>query len=298
MKNAMKAAAMICMLAGMLGSHPKTAQAKSYNLGNIMPLGDSITMGWPVDGGYRDPLCNRLTNAGYNFSMVGSSTENPTTTLSSTGQAHHEGHGGYFIRGDLNPPPVVQGTTYSGLYENLDDWIGPGKAAPDMILLMVGTNDIYHGYQRETASDRLTALVNHIYDYRPNVTLCVASIAPMADAARDAYAQAYNAAIPGIVSNQRSLGRNVRFVDMHGTLTLSDLHTDGIHVAASGCDKMANAWAGAIISAVPEPNTSALAITGILGALAYAWQKRRNGIARPRVPLEHGNPVGCIIEQD
>lgn len=296
MKSTFIAAALTAVLAALLASTCGTAQAKSYNLGNIMPLGDSITMGWPVAGGYREPLYNHLHAAGYAFSLVGSSTENPTTTLADAGQVHHEGHGGYVIRGNLNPPLVVDGMTRPGLHENLGAWIGPGKAAPDVILLMVGTNDIYCDYQRATAPDRLAALVDHIYEYRPDVSLFVASITPMRDPVKDACAQAYNAAIPGIVAAQRKLGRDVRFVDMHGAVAVNDLDADGLHLAASGCDKMADAWAGAIIAAVPEPDTSALAITGVLGALAYAWQKRQYGTTRPRVPLEHGNPVGRTVQ--
>lgn len=297
MKNVMIAASLLCLLAGLPGSVPETAQAKDYNLGNIMPLGDSITMGWPVEGGYRDPLYNRLHAAGYAFSLVGSSTENPTTTLASVGQINHEGHGGYFIRGDLDPPPVVGGTTYSGLYENLGDWIGPDKADPDVILLMVGTNDIYCDYQRATAPDRLSALINRIYECRSSVSLFVASITPMRDSVKDAYAQTYNAAIPSILAGQRELGRDVHFVDMHSKVASSDLYTDGVHLAATGCDKMAEAWAGALMTLAPEPGMSTLATTGLLALLAYAWQKRPLGKAKSRVPLaeQNGNRPHCEI---
>lgn len=275
MKNAKMAPTLMCMIAGVLGSVPEISQARDYNLGNIMPLGDSITMGWPVEGGYRDPLYDRLHAAGYTFSLAGSSTENPSSTLAGASQVHHEGHGGFFIRGDLDPPPVVDGTTCSGLYENLGAWIGPGKAAPDIILLMVGTNDISHGYQRATAPDRLALLIDCIYQYRPQVSLFVASITPMRDTARDAYAQAYNAAIPGIVNDQRELGRNVHFVDMHSAVAPSDLFSDGVHLTAGGYDKMAEAWTDAMVVTTPEPGTPILATTGLCGFLAYAWQRQR-----------------------
>src|SRR5689334_17727296 len=58
----------------------------------IMPLGDSITHGYTVAGGYRTRLYSDLNNAGFSFTLVGSSTDNPTSVLSQAGQAHHEGH--------------------------------------------------------------------------------------------------------------------------------------------------------------------------------------------------------------
>ena len=279
MKRTMLATALTFILAGMAGMAAPNARADDYNLGSIMPLGDSITMGYPVEGGYRDPLYDRLHAHGYTFSFVGSSTENPSSTLTDAGQAQHEGHSGYFIWGgnDLSSPPIVNGNVTSGLYENLGDWIGPGKAAPDIILLMAGTNDMYQDYQRATAPDRLTALINRIYYYQPSVSLFVASITPLKDTAKDAYVQTYNAAIPGIVSDQRTrLGRDVRFVDMYGALTTGDLYGDGVHLAGSGDEAMAQAWYDAVTTPTPEPGTLVLLATALLGLLAYTWRKRRN----------------------
>ena len=64
----------------------------------IMPLGASITSGsGGTDGGYRDRLYTDLHDAGFSFTFVGTSTENPSRLLSQVGQTHHEGHPGYRI---------------------------------------------------------------------------------------------------------------------------------------------------------------------------------------------------------
>ena len=46
------------LLAGLLATFAwQAAQtAQAADLGKVMPLGDSITLGVPVNGGYRDPL--------------------------------------------------------------------------------------------------------------------------------------------------------------------------------------------------------------------------------------------------
>lgn len=265
-------AALLCVFVGMVVVAPPEVRADSCSLGTIMPLGDSITMGYPVEGGYRDPLCVLLSNSGYDFSFVGSSTENASSALVRAGQASHEGHGGYFIRGDLDSPPIANGIAASGLYEHLGDWIGPGAATPDAILLMIGTNDIYHNYCRATASERLKDLIDRIYDYRPDVSLFVASIPPMTDPIKNAYAATYNTAIPDIAGCQRRSGRDVRFVDMYRAIATSDLYADGVHLAAGGDRKMARAWYDALTMDVPEPCSLWLAISGLSGIMGYAWR--------------------------
>src|SRR5438445_10398749 len=70
----------------------------------IMPLGDSTTWGGApvppyvlVPGGYRTRLYSDLHDAGYSFTLVGTSTDNPSSLLSQAGQTHHEGHPGYAL---------------------------------------------------------------------------------------------------------------------------------------------------------------------------------------------------------
>jgi lysophospholipase L1-like esterase len=207
------------------------AQPPSNALGAIMPMGDSITLGVPVAGGYRDPLYTLLHNRGDTFTFVGSLTDYATSTLTSAGQTHHEGHSGYVI---------ANGGGRSGLDENLAGWIGPGAAAPDKILLMIGSNDINIGYDMPNAPTRLSTLITHIYGYRPNVKLFVASIIPMVGHEPDV--QAFNATIPGIVASHQALGRNVVYVPMYDAMNINTDLADGLHPNALGYQHMAQAW--------------------------------------------------------
>jgi len=214
----------------------QTAQtARAEDLGTIMPMGDSITLGFPVNGGYRDPLCSLLTNRNDTFTFVGSQTGYATTVLTDAGQAHHEGHSGYVI---------TNGTSRSGLDENLASWIGPGALNPDKILLMIGSNDINLSYDMPDAPARLSNLVDHIYGYLPTVKLYLASIIPMSGHESDV--QTFNAAIPDIVTNNRALGRDVVYVPMHDALNIGTDLSDGLHPNASGYAKMAAAWDAAL----------------------------------------------------
>ena len=53
----------------------------------------------------------------------------------------------------------------------------------------------------------------------PNVRLYVAAITPLSNSTSDAWAVAYNSAIPGIVAKYKGMGDNVTFVDMHSVRT-------------------------------------------------------------------------------
>ena len=132
-----------CFLLGVMWMLPTTLAMAEAPL-RIMPLGDSITVGYaagwdPFTFGYRGPLYTRLTNAGEHIQYVGESRQPwdnlfgwgvPTNiagpNLDSLGQDCHRGYGGDRI-GDIAA--------------NVVNWLNAD--APDVILLMVGINDTY-----------------------------------------------------------------------------------------------------------------------------------------------------------
>jgi hypothetical protein len=84
--SAVVAAAGIALPAG-------SAAAESNGGVRIMPLGDSITEGTQVPGGYRIGLWQRTAAAGYRVDLVGSQFNGPTAL----GDHDHEGHPGWRI---------------------------------------------------------------------------------------------------------------------------------------------------------------------------------------------------------
>lgn len=221
----------------------------------IMPLGDSITYGYPAPGGYRTRLYSLLASEGYSFDFVGSLTDNGSPDLP---DPNHEGHPGWRA---------------IDLSANIAGWLNVSD--PDVILLHIGTNDLSTGASSATTLDRLNTLMGQIISQKPGVRLIVSSVVPRTDKT-EFDSRSYNSGIPTLVSNFDSQGYNVSFVDIHAALTSGDLY-DGIHPNQGGYDKMANAWNGAIQSAVPVPEPVSVAATGTgLGLLMLRRRARKN----------------------
>jgi len=260
------------------------AQA-AINLGNIMPLGDSITLGIGAVNGYRLPLYNLLHNNGYAFTFVGSQNSNSDATLTSIGQGQHEGVSGSAIQ-DLGSSPgdgskfIAPFTPSRGIVDVLPAVMGPGTVAPDYILLLIGGNDVVFDYNDDPANpagssahaparlDHLIAAIsNKITGERPNAHLIVASLTPTAIASKNAPIQAFNAALPQIIANHQALGENVSLIDLYTPLNPATDFADGyLHPNAMGYEKIATAFYNGIV-AVPEPSVPGLIAVGFIGML-------------------------------
>jgi lysophospholipase L1-like esterase len=207
----------------------------------IMPFGDSITYGvGGSNAGYRSFLGALLAQQGISYQFVGSISDNPG--MLAADQMHHEGHPGYVIESGSSGR--------AGLADSLAAWLGAGGVAPDVILLMIGTNDIDVNYDNANVGKRLDAFISRISDrtsgLRPDADLVVAQIVKIGDATEDARAQTYNAQIATIVANHKAAGERVSVVDMHTPLDAGDF-SDKLHPNDSGYGKMAQVWLNAIL---------------------------------------------------
>lgn len=222
-----------------------SASGQIVHAQSILPLGDSITDGYEVTGGYRTELYKRMTNAGATFSFLGSQTDNPSPTLTAAGQIHHEGHSGYRTDQIYNNLLGSDGTTGNNGGYWLAGGNGTGRSAisPNIILLHIGTNDRTQGENTQTMTNKLAILLNMLATNQPNAIVFVASLIPRTDnATYEADQQVYNALIPGMVAG---MGTNFHFVDMHSVVAPAQL-ADGVHPTQAGYDAMGDAWFAAI----------------------------------------------------
>ncbi|MEG4803337.1 SGNH/GDSL hydrolase family protein [Microcoleus sp. ARI1-B5] len=205
--------------------HPSGLSSSTASPGNrpikIMPLGDSITDGYFFPGGYRIDLQPAMESRGYAIEFVGSLSNGPDTLLSQ----HHEGHSGWRIE---------------EIRDRVVEWLQTFQ--PDIILLLIGTNNIGQWYQVETASYRLNQLIDSIFQTAPNVKLFLASIPPMYEPTLNQRVIQYNQKSEELVKEKQQAGKPIDFVDLYNILSLDDL-PDGVHPNREGFRKIAGAWA-------------------------------------------------------
>ncbi len=206
----------------------------------VMPLGDSITDGFTVDGGYRVPLWEKLDNAGLSsrIDFVGPNG----WAIPDGADYNHAGYSGYAI---ADCPGRM------GIY-NFIDWLMEEYPA-DVVMLQIGTNDILSSYELGTAGERLELLVDSILTYIPEGGMLYVSTIPYMDAdvttytdaytveEMDAAVDAYNADVRAVVAKKQAEGKPITQADINSVLTKSDL-SDGVHPSVDGYHKMADYW--------------------------------------------------------
>lgn len=187
---------------------------KLQSCSNIMPLGDSITVG--VNGGYRNTLYTGLQENNCGVSFVGTLSDENTRVS----DKDHEGHPGYSIE---------------NIAANVNSWLTATK--PNIILLMIGTNDTawWSAESAEQIAARHNSLIDTIRANRPDAWIFVASIPPQTSKNiqpngidRAVLTRRFNEVIRNNVKARVETGERIRFVDVSSVLTTADLY-DGIH---------------------------------------------------------------------
>jgi len=195
----------------------------------ILPLGDSITDGFNVAGGYRINLFSTAHAANQHITYVGSLQNGPTTVDGVSFPRNNEGHSGWTISqvSALVPSPAL-------------------NTMPNIVLVHIGTNDMYNGVSvAPGAAQRLDSLVGSLVTNAPNALIVVAKITPLSDSGREQIVQAYNSDIPAYINARIAKGQHVVLVDMSANFPTSDL-ADGTHPTANGYARMAAVWYAAI----------------------------------------------------
>ena len=225
----------------------------------IMPLGDSITVGFtdagwhvPFEFGYRGHLARMLDEAGVPFLFVGGSSEPFTGAFGDPTRG-----GTAYPVNELRDPQIGQsrhrGTAGIGIYGvnvYAASWIKADE--PDMILLMVGIN----GVNSESPS-QIATLMNTIYSTKPDVAVVVAQITPMSIYSADLIA--YNTYIrETLVPTLKAQGKKISTVDQHRNFLTDPADNHSIdptkfsngfsHPTNSAYELMARSWFPAVAS--------------------------------------------------
>lgn len=198
----------------------------------IMPLGDSITLGYGSANldGYRRELYRSLISAGYPVDFVGSQLNGPDDF-----DRDHEGHPGW----------QAEGGDSGGIAPNVFGWLTSNKA--DIVLLHIGTNDISNNNQSPV---KVAHILDEIDRYDRNITVILALIVNRRD-----YSPAtsqFNQDVQAMAMDRISKGDKIVIVDMEHALNYPDDIKDWTHPNETGYSKMAKVWMNALTGLLPK----------------------------------------------
>jgi lysophospholipase L1-like esterase len=197
----------------------------------IMCIGDSITQADANHASWRRLLWHRLTDADYDVDFVGSLTlnhngaENPQPDF----DLDHEGRWGWKIDQVLN---VID--TPLSLYR------------PDMVLVHLGSNDMFKGDLVANAIQELSQLIDKIRQANPKAIILIAQVIPTNRSDRNERIVEFNSALPDLIGQKKNSQSPVIIVDQYEGFDGKTDTYDGVHPDESGEDKMAVKWFDAL----------------------------------------------------
>ncbi|MGE3975868.1 MAG: GDSL-type esterase/lipase family protein [Bdellovibrionales bacterium] len=204
------------------------------NVIRILPLGDSLTAGgcnengqWKVGGGYRLHLQQLLKMDVRYFDIVGSQMDGPVGS-----DRDHEGRSGWGI---------VQLSTI------VDETIR--KYNPEIVLLMIGSNDMIKNQEIEMAPRRLLELVRKLFAAKSYMRVIVSSVLTTDNFLFNQRIIFYNESIEQLIKQEMKTNPNLFWFDGYKE---SDIQAhridliDGVHPSAIGYEKLGRAWYKAV----------------------------------------------------
>jgi lysophospholipase L1-like esterase len=254
---------------------------QANRVARIMTLGDSITYGisdksTPRDrgdqfndtnggGGYRTPLWNKIANSGIKVDFVGTRHNGPAGF---TGDIDHEGHSGSPIEQIISGVVKKDKNGFPITYKSLADCLM--QALPDVVLVMLGTNNLYTDTSAVQMKNKLSGLIDQLLQnsaFNPSLRVFVATIPPVRNDPFDPgetnsprakalvqRAKDYNALLPGLVAEKQAQGKRIDFVDTRDLTVQNDISPrnvdSGVHPNTTGYQKIADAWFNALNNAI------------------------------------------------
>jgi len=234
------------LLLGALTSARSELVLTNFNasrLMKIMPIGDSITDDCSLNGAWRLYLQPMLETNGFPFTFVGRQISSALPAFTKT---RHEGYCGAVIA----PPGVfaVHGysTTDAYLLKIVADAMAITANRPDVVLLLIGANDIGRGRNPYVvATNDMSNLLNLMFTNVPNANIIISKITSLQNASLNYGPYAtnviiYNAALQSVVNQRRALGQNVFLADMFSAVDYNTMFMpDHVHPNAPGLNAMA-----------------------------------------------------------
>lgn len=210
----------------------------------VMPLGDSITGAREGFNSYRRRFYQRVIEAGCSIDLVGSRSGVSDGSLDGRDllarnpdfDQDHEGHWMY---------------TLDDMLPKIPGWLS--NANPDVILLHMGSNDLFRDHGIEDTRLQLELLLDRIYQHNPRAAVFLAKLIP--SVARADLVARFNREIVAIAEQRSAEGLRVYLVDLFDTIKPPQDLYDGIHPTLAAEERLGDAWADAFLSTLPAQDS-------------------------------------------
>jgi acyl-CoA thioesterase I len=260
----------------------------------IMPMGDSITQGEDnapefvtPDKAYRGVLWSKLKADGVNFDFVGSHGNVMDTFPASMYDTYTFSYQGNYsgpVDIDMVGKKGYQAGRSAAAVGYQDHMVAQmldvdlPRYQPDIVLLLLGTNDLFGGtakhgkWSNVEATENVLGIVDKINALTPNAKVFVSpngktGVTTTAYDMPGADGQTFNQRLQAGVATRKAAGKNVAWVgNMFDKFVPGDMNPGLVHPGFSGHAKMADAWYAAIksdlgCSSEPPSSTTAAPTT-------------------------------------
>jgi len=229
----------------------------------LLCLGDSITDGFWLEGGYRNTLCS-LISAHRQEALVRFVGPNYG------GSGYSPRHAGYSCHSTVDIPASVSGPRI-GITRFLGELMAEYPA--DVVFLLIGTNDILSLFELDRFGERVRKIAERILDSLPRNGRLYLSTLPYMDAVNspyispdfftsesiDAAVNQCNQQIRETVLHLKAAGRPIFLADVNRVLTKADLY-DGVHPSEKGYEKLGQFWYGKLLSCLTDNVPQSIAV--------------------------------------
>ncbi|MFC1876546.1 LamG-like jellyroll fold domain-containing protein [Thermodesulfobacteriota bacterium] len=262
----------------------------------IMPLGDSITVGSPGNGGlpseqlvgFRQSLCLDLKDADqdgitdYNIDFVGSQTAGEAIPPSF--DYDHEGY---------------SATTADFFASNVYDYLNnPTDGDPDVVLLHIGTNDISDDQPTQGIIDEIEDILDEIDRYSPEISVVLARIINRRNpaSAEGLQTSSFNTALQTMAEDRIELGDKILVVDHEVALQYPGDLNDEVHPNPNGYADMSDVWYNGLVEILAptymaSPKITSDPVTTANLSSPYIYDVDADGNESPQFRLVEPDPL-------
>ena len=260
----------------------------------ILCLGDSLTYGVDLDLSgttnpriaYRKTLSMNMIDYFGAVAFVGNVDEY-TTTVSDPFLYRHSGYSGYVIE------DVYHVAQHPGIKPMVDDMMA--KYQPDIVIMMLGTNDLGLSIMTGDIIPRWESLVRQIEKQLPeNGMILCASLPPLLDSTKEPM---FNEKMQARLRELANEGIKIGFADPNTPLSENEqgyLNSDGVHFNSRGYQVIGTVFTDAITAAY---NSSGKKIMPNPLIPADPYAERTEESSQPNTDAGHWdiNPVALAL---